>query len=812
MTSSATMVSPSVLLISLCYAVGSISALPIASKNVDVAGRSSSDDNSLLAQVGSLEFPYDPSCAQANGFLFSAGDVSCMASPFKPIAYCDEHRTDLVACIRRGLGGTSSMKYLKVDSQQSRSQLASMAMSAEGGGWGVKVSASAEASRESKMSSQSTSYVLYGHKHLRNLEVANPHLLELTDDAKHLIEQGFDSFTRTYGTHMVGYITSGATYFGSYTLFSTTSSTDAVTKISASVDFAGGMFSASGSASFANQQSSMNTETKVDATVKCTGSTICTSAVPDTPAKMLEMSKTWHDDTELEGKPLKMAIYPFARATSFATAVRNATGKSWSPAQVDAMFGFGLPTKPMLTEWKLQQAEAESFRKAVFLALSTWQGVADPTDQISRADETSIDKRTDRTLGKFPSLCTCPSGRRYEVADYSELNTCRPDKADWEFEWWLKGGAVACSGGVVRWDVDSDKLCNTSRTTHPDSDKLSEATMGATCGVPEIRLQLLQLQTRVEAYYSQFLNTSLDHVLIVQRAWQTKRPEVFFYNGLALQELKDQLEAIARLMDSTLIMLEGLSMSQHCHVEATFTPTQLQAIPVDMDYDDDNEVDVEYRMRTPQACAVAVMAEAKKDPLKCSHQFFRFQAAVDDKEAVCECFPPSTKCTKERPAQPTPDKFNYLPADSCDAAERQSPHRYIYASQADANKACQARGCKGLATKEQLKEYPLCAVGWTAKTDSEPNGFRGWYMKDAYPIEGCGDQGYNDWQPPSGNGGAYCTECRVCGDGHVADRKNIPAIGDVTLTPDLSGKTETSTANSFIFRINPNNPTGDLSM
>ena len=142
------------------------------------------------------------------------------------------------------------MKYMKVDDESSRSQMTAVTTEAEGGGWGVKVSASVSTQQSSKMSSSSTSYVLYGHKDLGNLEIANAHMLELTDDAKALIQKGFREFTSTYGTHLVGYISTGATFYGAFTIYSTSSSSEDKLAVASSVEGSYGPFSAKASASF----------------------------------------------------------------------------------------------------------------------------------------------------------------------------------------------------------------------------------------------------------------------------------------------------------------------------------------------------------------------------------------------------------------------------------------------------------------------------------------------------------------------------------------------------------------------------------
>lgn len=712
------------------------------------------------AHVGALVLPYDPSCSQGEGFLFSTGDASCMASPFKPIAECPTDGITTTACLRRGIGGISSMKYMKVDDESSRSQMMSVTAEAEGGGWGVKVSASVSAQQSSKMSASSTSYVLYGHKDLGNFEVVNAHMLQLTEEAKALIKQGFRAFTTTYGTHTVGYIASGATFYGSFTIYSTDSTSEDKSSISASVEGSYGPFSAKASASFESARNSASSSTKVEGTLRCTGTVECASEVPATPAAMLEMSKTWHNATDKMGTPLKMGIYPLARSAEMAKFL-NENAQHWEAWEKDALFGFGLPTAPMLGEWKLQQNEAQLFLKSVETALETWDGMQDH-NVIERAEEinglvhgkrwastgnelpvgrtidligeystgqysgcgelgeylsvfvrnrhdvgtiadgcAAIKKvkpedaarvyvtapkctvktealwgsgqhcyfrqtksecelydvcswtdepqyfiptdvmtaqpSTGRQLGNHPVQCTCANGRKYHVGDYDRIHSCDNEKADWDSEWWKMGGAAACRGGIIKWAHNEDSICDASKTTTIDPFlPLSSVTVGATCSVPEVKLQLQSLLDQSAEYHRKFLDTSLENVISVQRDWASQPSQVFFWQGKQLNKLKQQLAAISAFMDSSLLLLEGVEEGSCKIVDAD---TQVKKQSVEM-------LIGEGHLHTPQACAVAVLKENKVDPLKCSDQYMVFD---DDAEvgAKCFCLPPATRCTRE---------------------------------------------------------------------------------------------------------------------------------------------------------------------
>lgn len=654
------------------------------------------------------------------------------------------------------------MKYMKVDSKSSSSEMQSVTAEAEGGGWGVKASASVSAQQSSKMSSRSTSYVLYGQKHLGNLEVANPHMLKLTDDARALMKQGFKAFTRTYGTHLVGHISSGATFYGAFTIYSTSSSSDDKLSVAASVEGSYGPFSAKASANFESARSSASSSTKVEATLSCTGTVACASEPPITAEAMLEMSKTWHDATDTMGTPLKMAIYPYGRSADLANTLNGLGNDSWSQEEKDALFGFGLPTPDMLEEWKAQQNTVQLFLTSVNTALTTWDGIVGNENIIERArshkgltsganwkhvkdlpadytlklsdvsdgneeydgcqrlaeqlttqphgvpkddrdwchalkqvtsaeapkvyieqpkcvhkesnkddvcfgrrfdkvdctdqtvcqwsdtpgyfipdDDVVVEPVSGRQLGSHPVQCTCANSREYHVGDFSGLNPCEKDRADWDFAWWNMGGAAACRGGLIRWAADADQICDASegKATVVDAQvPMSKATVGATCSVPEVNDELLKLLAETEQYRAKFLDTSLEHVMEVQKQWHTQPDQVFFWHGEYLGKLEKKLSAIAQFMDSSLIVLDSVT-EKNCQTTGTDGSQQTaELLPIESGLNDS--------LTSPQVCAVAVLQTHAIDPMQCSDQYMAWQNS-DNSKSQCYCLPPSTRCKRE---------------------------------------------------------------------------------------------------------------------------------------------------------------------
>lgn len=376
------------------------------------------------ARVGNINLPFDKGCSRGEGFYFSTTGMGCMASPFKPIPDCEAvDDTTPQACLRLRHIGRSTMDSVKVDSRDSHSKLTEMMASVEGGAFGVKASASASAQARSSMTSSTISYVMYGQKHFGALEIHNPSLLELSDEAKVLIDQGYDAFTRAFGTHFVLYMPTGSTFFGSFTIESTDSSTSSTMSAAASIEAKGGLWSAKGQASFKTSTESMASNVKIKANLVCTGSTKCGDTSPQNPQEMMSVLGNWSSDILSEGNALKMVVVPYGRSRNFLEAIAK-----WDSTHQDVSSGFGLPTEEMLTAWKLGQADADTLLHQVMRALDTWDGLkaGDIDDNLETEPQWGrIDAPRARVVSTDAARCTCPSGRTYKVGAFR--NPAKPN-------------------------------------------------------------------------------------------------------------------------------------------------------------------------------------------------------------------------------------------------------------------------------------------------------------------------------------------------------------------------------------------------
>jgi len=238
------------------------------------------------------------------------------------------------------------------------------------------------------------------------------------------------------------------------------------------------------------------------------------------------------------------------------------------------------------------------------------------------------------------------TGLEYNVGDYTSLSTCEAGRADWGFEWWKAGGAAACRGGLVHWEEEDEQMCSKTKETSVDPEMpLSRATVGVKCAAPEIKLQLEELLTEVDQHYSMFLDTSLANLIAVQKSWQRSPEEVFFWRGQKRRELEHKLDAFQDFMDSTLLLLEGVT-NQDCSERATCSSEDNAVNAPSRLYDLSNST-FDRSMKTAQACGLAVVMASKLDPARCSSYYMVWQMPENEGDpAGCFCLSTSTTCTR----------------------------------------------------------------------------------------------------------------------------------------------------------------------
>jgi hypothetical protein len=94
---------------------------------------------------------------------------------------------------------------------------------AEGGGWGVKVSASLSLMQDSESSYNSLSFTVGESNTLFKKSIRNPEALKLKPSALSLLKSNPELFLKTYGRHYISEITYGGSFLGAINLYGKTS-------------------------------------------------------------------------------------------------------------------------------------------------------------------------------------------------------------------------------------------------------------------------------------------------------------------------------------------------------------------------------------------------------------------------------------------------------------------------------------------------------------------------------------------------------------------------------------------------------------
>merc|ERR1719350_1531426 len=123
---------------------------------------------------------------------------------------------------------------------------------AEGGGYGVSVSAGFSYMKRSQVSEKSTAFFIGASGRTSTRSLNNPQNLKLTSTAKQLLSVNSSMFLQFYSSTFVHTLTYGGSFLGSVTINSKETSDDRDISAFASFSVNKGLFSASGNTSFKN--------------------------------------------------------------------------------------------------------------------------------------------------------------------------------------------------------------------------------------------------------------------------------------------------------------------------------------------------------------------------------------------------------------------------------------------------------------------------------------------------------------------------------------------------------------------------------
>jgi len=192
---------------------------------------------------------------------------NCQKSP--PIdlpGACTEDDDIDVNCIVQtdgnGQSGWSDYKKKTVTNSE-MSELMEVAVTAEGTGWGVSISASTDYMQSHSKTSHSVTFWVGKSGDAYSEEFQNVGKIELTSVAAQILALDWRAFINGYGTHYVSKVIYSTQFIGSAQITSTEESTKSSLDVSASMSYSG-FFSASGTAEFSEATEGSNGELKTE--------------------------------------------------------------------------------------------------------------------------------------------------------------------------------------------------------------------------------------------------------------------------------------------------------------------------------------------------------------------------------------------------------------------------------------------------------------------------------------------------------------------------------------------------------------------
>jgi len=243
------MVSPRCFSLGLLTAVVMSSGMRVRSKKGRKEPISVAEGKPDVASQTVAEHPASLSCFLGSGFGIQKG---CQYVPaLQSIPSCDTAASG-EGCYRDT--PTEAVRGYSRDVRTSfdYSSLTESVTEAEGGGFGISVSASFSYMKRSQVSEKSTAFFIgsSGRTSVRTLD--NPGALKLTDTAKQLLRTNPSLFLQFYSSTFVHTLTYGGSFLGSVTVNSKETSDDRDIGAFAEFSVNKGVFSAGGNSSFQN--------------------------------------------------------------------------------------------------------------------------------------------------------------------------------------------------------------------------------------------------------------------------------------------------------------------------------------------------------------------------------------------------------------------------------------------------------------------------------------------------------------------------------------------------------------------------------
>jgi len=252
----------------------------------------------LTQTTSTGEAHFAPNCAI--GFAYGIYERSCSkGSPLIAPPLCNPTAPVTENCIRQDDGaGPSGWTYFnyKTQDQSSYSTMTSAAVSAEGTGWGVSVSASVGYMQSHAYTSNAVSFWVGLSGDAYSEYYQNPSKLKLSSPGTDLLKKDWQEFLQIYGTHFVYKVIYATNFVGSAQLISTSEEHSSDLSVAASMSYSG-FFTASGSASFQSKMEGAHNSLEMRVQAYYRGTLIKYAWSKGNPVKELQADfSAWQDD------------------------------------------------------------------------------------------------------------------------------------------------------------------------------------------------------------------------------------------------------------------------------------------------------------------------------------------------------------------------------------------------------------------------------------------------------------------------------------------------------------------------------------
>jgi hypothetical protein len=260
--------------------------------------RTHKQEGNVSVASAAAQHPASPSCFLASGFGLQRG---CQyAQAMEPVPNCNSASYDQ-ACYDEA-SAEQVRGYLRdVRTSSDYSSLTRSVTEAEGGGFGVSVSASFSYLKRSEVSERSIAFFIGASGRSKTRTMQKPVSMKLTSAAKTVLRNDPKRFLSLYGLKYVHTVTYGGSFLGSFTLNSKETSDMKDIQAFASVSVNKGLFSAKASTEFQNTVSQKSGRVSIFASADWKGGSgiISNYATPESMGNMFnQWDRSWRSSPE----------------------------------------------------------------------------------------------------------------------------------------------------------------------------------------------------------------------------------------------------------------------------------------------------------------------------------------------------------------------------------------------------------------------------------------------------------------------------------------------------------------------------------